>query len=80
MTTERTVLEMFTVYKYPRDYPDKFVVRRWWIGKTPGKPEPDEDWFFLGDTLEEVRGYIPRHCVRLERDTLDEPQIVEVWI
>jgi hypothetical protein len=71
---------MFTVYERPRDYPDKFVVRRWWIGKDPGRPIPDPDWFYLADTLDEVRAHVPRHCVRLERDPNDDPKIVEVWI
>jgi hypothetical protein len=74
------ILEMFTVYRYPRDYPTKFVVRRWLVGAKPGEPLPDEDWFFLGESLEEVRAHVPPHCVRLERDPNDEPQIVECWI
>jgi hypothetical protein len=78
--SEKTAMEMFVVYKRPRDYPDKFVVRRWWVGKTPGHPDPDSDWFYLGETLEEVRAHVPEWCVRLERDPNDEPQIVEVWI
>lgn len=73
------LLEMFVVYKYPRDYPDKFVVRRWGINRGESA-KPDQDWFFLADTLEGVRGHVPRHCVKLERDPNDEPQIVEVWI
>jgi hypothetical protein len=76
----RDELEMFTVYHSPRDYPDKFVVRRRRIGRKTGEPLADADWFYLADTLEEVRRHIPGHCVRLERDPRDEPQIVECWI
>lgn len=76
MTTE---LWMYVVYAWPKDYPNKFVMRRWIIGKTPGVPELDDE-FYLGDTLDEVRAQVPRHCVRLERDPKDEPQIVECWI
>jgi hypothetical protein len=74
------MMEMFVVYERPRDYPDKFVVRRWWIGKTPGEPEADKDWFYLGETLDDVRAHVPGWCVRLERDPNDEPHIVECWI
>jgi|HubBroStandDraft_6_1064221.scaffolds.fasta_scaffold3971273_2 hypothetical protein len=70
-------LEMYVVYERPRDYPDKFVVRRWGCRAEGAVPE---DWFVLGTTLDEVRAAIPRHCVRLERDPRDEPQIIEVWI
>ncbi len=76
-TADETKMQMFVVYSYPSDYPNKFVVRRWWIG---GGPAPDQDWFFLGDSLEEVRGHIPPFCVRIERDPRDEPQIVECWV
>ena len=68
----------FTLYHNPHDYPGKFVVRRWWVGK--GQVKPDDDWFYLGETLEEVRAKIPTRCVRFMRDPNDEPQIVEFWI
>lgn len=71
---------MFVIYRHPRDYPDKYVVRRWWIGRTPGKPQPDTDRFFVADTLEGVRAHIPPNFFRIERDPNDEPQIVECWI
>jgi hypothetical protein len=74
------MMEMFVVYERPRDYPDKFVVRRWWIGTGSGKPEADQDWFYLGKTLEDVRAQVPEGCFRLNRDPNDEPQIVEFWI
>ena len=76
----KTAMEMFVVYKRPRDYPDKFVVRRWWIDKIPGELSADGDWFFLGDTLEEVRAHIPEWCIWLDRYPDDEPHIVECWI
>jgi hypothetical protein len=78
--TPRTDLEMFVVYQHPREYPESYVLRRWWIGRTPGEPEADKDWFYLAPTLEEVRAQVPAHCVRLERNEGDEPQIVESWI
>jgi hypothetical protein len=76
----RTELEMFVVYRKPRDYPQSYVLRRWWIGRTQGEPEADKDWFVVAATLEEVRAHVPPYCVRLERDPRDEPQIVELWM
>jgi hypothetical protein len=70
--------EMFVVYSNPLDYPNKFVVRRWAIG--PGYVNADGDWFYLGETLEEVRSHVPKWCIRIDRQQNDEPQIVEVWI
>jgi hypothetical protein len=70
-------LEMFVIYERPRDYPDKYVMRRWEI--THGGSRPT-DYFVLADTLEEVRRAVPPWCVKLFRDAQDEPQIVESWI
>jgi hypothetical protein len=72
------MMEMFVVYERPKDYPDKFVVRRWSISGE--RVDADGDWFFLGETLEDVREKVPRHCIRIHRHPYDEPQILEVWI
>jgi hypothetical protein len=72
------MMEMFVVYERPRDYPDKFVLRRWSIG--PGSAEGDADWFVLGETLDDVRAAVPQHCIRVGRSPHDEPQIVESWV
>ncbi len=73
-----SVLEMFVVYRHPRDYPERYVLRRWWV--SAGVQSPDDDWFYLADTLDQIREYVPAGCVRLERDPKDQPQIVEVWV
>jgi hypothetical protein len=77
---QKTVMEMFVVYDRPLDYPEHYVMRRWIIGAVEGQPIPDKDYFVIAKTLDEVRVAIPPHCVRLERDPNDEPQIVESWI
>jgi hypothetical protein len=74
-----TTLDMWVIYKQPRDYPDGYVARRWIIGAKPGEPVPTEE-FATAPTLEEIRKHVPGYCVRLERDPRDEPQIVECWI
>ncbi len=73
-----SVLEMFVVYRYPRDYPEHYVLRRWWV--SAATRSPDEDWFRLAYTLDQIREHVPAGCVRLERHPNDEPQIVEVWV
>jgi hypothetical protein len=77
MPDDRT-MEMFVVYQRPRDFPNHFVMRRWTA--TAGKAEPDQDYFILGETLDQVRQSVPRNCVRLERDPNDDPVIVEIWL
>jgi hypothetical protein len=69
-------LEMWTVYRHPRDYPDKFVARKWMV--TP-EPTATHD-MFVANSLDEVRMLLPfgLHC--LPRMEHDDPAIVEVWL
>jgi hypothetical protein len=75
-----SVMEMYVVYERPKDYPQHFVLRKWYIGAVEGEPLPDAEWFVLADTLAAIRTHIPLGFIRLERDPNDEPQIVESWI
>jgi hypothetical protein len=70
-------LEMFVIYNSPRDYPGKFVLRRWIIDEGTSKPD---DSAIIADTLEAIRAAVPFGMFRLERDPQDEPQIVESWV
>lgn len=70
-------LSTFTIYDKPRDQPKHFVVRQWLI-EGGGEPRPGEAR--LAATLEEARGSIPFGLVRLERNSNDDPCIVETWI
>ena len=71
------IVEQFVVYKHPRDFPDQFVLRRWWISGPD--PEATND-YRLADTLAGVRELVPWDCVCLHRYPEDDPTIVEVWI
>jgi len=69
-------LEMFTVYRGPKDYPDEFVVRRFVL--LP-KPTPCEI-VARSETLEGVRAALSPYLVCLGREPDDDPSIVEVWL
>lgn len=71
------MLEMFVIYNSPRDYPGKFVLRRWIIEAGISRPD---DSAIIANALETVRAAVPLGMYRLERDPQDEPQIVESWI
>lgn len=72
------ILCLYTVYKYPKDYPDKFVVRRWEIN---GKPQPEnKEIVAVGEDLQEVRSKLPHGLCRIERQPEDDPVIVETWL
>jgi hypothetical protein len=68
---------MYVIYEKPLDFPNCFVVRRYLISRHGAKLTLDH---FTAATLEDARNGIPFGLVRIERDPLDEPQIVESWI
>lgn len=71
-------MEVFTVYDSPRDYPGRFVVRRFVI--TGEWTTPDADPLVVADTLEIARQAIPYGLVQVPRMYGDDPPIVESWL
>jgi len=72
-------LPMFAIYHNPKDYPGRFVVRRWLI-LPGGDIQPDPEPLAVTFTLEWARLEVPGNCWRLERHDMDDPCIVEVWM
>jgi hypothetical protein len=70
-------LDVWTVYKHPVDYPDKYVARRFVVN--PGSARATRE-MFVEDTLDQIRALIPAEYICLPRDSRDEPHIVETWI
>ena len=66
-------VELWTIYKHPKDYPNKFVARKFVLDK------PTEE-ILIGDTLEEVRKLLPKGLTRFERNPSDVLSIVETWL
>lgn len=61
------------IYNSPDDFPGKYVARLF-VGIEPtGKA-------VLGETLEDIRGKIPRGYMRLPRHISDVPALIETWI
>ncbi len=75
--TMETTLEMFVVYKHPKDFPEDYVIRLWIIDAEGPKATTQ---YFTAKTLWEVRRFVPAGRVQLDRRPDDEPQIVEVWV
>lgn len=67
-------LFIYTIYKNPHDFPNKFVVRKFNLDV------PLEPAVFIGDTLEEARNAIPPGLICMPRHAMDKPHIVECWI
>ena len=74
-----SLLEVWTIYQRPADYPGGFVARMHVVGATAALCGPTDRAYF-GPTLDSVRGQLPSGLVCLGREAGDEPQIVESWI
>lgn len=73
---KESIMNQYVIYKKPRDYPKKYVTRKWEI--LVGGLNPAEA--FVCDTLKEARGKVPDGLVQMERSPEDDPAIYEVWI
>jgi hypothetical protein len=71
-------MRLYTVYDHPSDYPDKWVVRAWWVDSG----QMYAGGVHLAETLDDARDGIPRRAElhRLEPTPLDDATIAEVWI
>ena len=74
---EESALPIFTIYRNPLDYPNKWVVRRMWITTAGLVPDKHAD---TADTLEAVRLFVPPGLHWIQPDPEDDPVIVEMWI
>lgn len=67
-------LNIYVIYKHPRDVPHaKYLVRRWEL-LIP------KDVLYAGDSLEEARALIPRGLTKVMPEPKDDPVILETWI
>lgn len=73
----RIDMSQWVVYDHPRDYPNKYVLRRWDI--RGGSMIPTDD-LHVADSLEAIRQAVPPGLYRLGRFGEDDPCIVEVWL
>jgi hypothetical protein len=76
--TPHLVMSQWVIYDHPRDFPDKYMMRRWEI-REPGVMQMTDD-IALANTLEEIRLSVPPGLFCLERFKDDDPCIVEVWL
>lgn len=67
----------YTIYEHPDDYPEKFVVRAWFIEK--GEVSAYEP-VIIADNLQDARDRIPLGRTRILRTQQDDPKIVESWV
>lgn len=71
------VLNQYVIYNNPKDYPGKFVLRKWVINPAGLHSGPI---LGIADNIEEVRKYLPSYAVKLSVCENDDPVIAEVWV
>ena len=77
MRVDRTVVEIWTIYDRPLDFPEGFIARRFEV--VPGSARPTTE--ALTGTLANLRREMERQGrVCLPRDPGDHPNVVESWI
>lgn len=74
----REIMIQYVIYDHPLDYPDHWVLRPWFL--FPDGTVKPALGCILGDTLESVRYWVPRHCYNLGNTYEEDPKIYEVWI
>ncbi|KOF57843.1 MULTISPECIES: hypothetical protein [Clostridium] len=72
-------IALFTIYKNPKDFANKYVVRLWEINRQLGNSFATKYCVVKG-TLEECRNSLPEGLYKIDRFKSDDPVIVEIWI
>lgn len=73
----------YVVYDHPRDFPDKWVIRRHAHVFHPSFDKPRlmiEAFGFSADTREAIEQMVPAHATHIGRMPGDDPKIADVWI
>ncbi len=78
------LLEMFTLYEKPLDYPSDYIVRKWEIFAWEDPKPCHIVSKFEADDRDSAIAYVNRlfenHKVLLPRSELDDPTVVGTWI
>ena len=75
------ILELWTIFFDPSDFPGKYVVRKFYVER--GEPAPavvPDDTVIVTDTLAEARANVPQGTVNLGRYAEDDSKILETWV
>lgn len=73
----KNVLNIWTIYADPKDFPHNYVARRFEVDRHGPKPTND---IVVGDLRIIREGFRYSGLTCLPRNEADEPQIVESWL
>lgn len=72
-------ISTYVIFKYPQDYPNKYVVRRWDIVAGFPEPNPQDPPIAVVDTVGEARSAMPGGLTMKEQHTEDGAVLIETW-
>jgi hypothetical protein len=78
MSNQTDCSMIWTVYRYPNDYPGHWVMRGHEI--LPGIGVRPHSVCFVAKTLDEIRTKVPPGTWRVDREPNDNPVIYETWL
>jgi len=78
MDKSNIVMEMWTVYDHPLDYPEFFVARKWIVTRTDDGPVATDEVLSNHD-LHVLRSFLPDGLFCMPRTEGDDPKIIETW-
>lgn len=67
-------LNLYVIYDSPKDFPGKYVVRRWLLDK------PTLDYELFSSLTEARQALIKKNLYRIPRHRDDDTCIVETWV
>lgn len=75
---EEPLMIQYAIYDHPKDFPEGYVVREWWIMQNRSEPLPG----MCGghDTLEKARASLPDGLTKIARHPDDDPTLIEAWV
>ena len=75
------ILEVYTIYDHPTDYPQDIVVKKWMVFKNIPEPVQDEKFRALFQELDNARDFLKAmNLTCIPRSAEDDFKIVESWI
>jgi hypothetical protein len=67
----------YVVYKFPKDYPNDFVIREW---EVTSRLKPKITPLAIEKTLEKALAHLPKGLIKFESGSGDDISILEMWI
>ena len=81
MAIENDVLINYAVYDHPRDFPDDYVVRRWFVKRGLSEPVPERSIYMQSENLLDIRTRMKElGLTRINRQEGDDATILETWL